>query len=80
MPFPASPIECSASGSDFAAVTDARTQSYFGNAAVVTGNPDPARVQDHSAEDFTVAPYTILIFGGSQGAQSINRAVIEAPR
>src|SRR5205823_13441583 len=25
-----------------------------------------------------VAPYTILIFGGSQGAQSINRALVEA--
>src|SRR5439155_15001930 len=27
-----------------------------------------------------VAPYTVLIFGGSQGAQSINRAVMDAVR
>jgi UDP-N-acetylglucosamine--N-acetylmuramyl-(pentapeptide) pyrophosphoryl-undecaprenol N-acetylglucosamine transferase len=62
---------------DFAAVTDARTQSYFGKRAVVTGNP--VRPEFKSIESRThAAPYTILVFGGSQGAQSINRAVIEA--
>jgi UDP-N-acetylglucosamine--N-acetylmuramyl-(pentapeptide) pyrophosphoryl-undecaprenol N-acetylglucosamine transferase len=62
---------------DFAAVTDARTQSYFGGRAVVTGNP--VRPQFKTIPPKThAAPYTILIFGGSQGAQSINRAAMEA--
>jgi UDP-N-acetylglucosamine--N-acetylmuramyl-(pentapeptide) pyrophosphoryl-undecaprenol N-acetylglucosamine transferase len=64
---------------DFAAVTDARTGRYFKDRAVVTGNP--VRPQFKSIPSKThSAPYTILIFGGSQGAQSINRAVIEALR
>lgn len=62
---------------DFAAVTDARTQSYFGACAVVTGNPVRPEFKSIPAKAHS-APYTILIFGGSQGAQSINRAVMEA--
>jgi UDP-N-acetylglucosamine--N-acetylmuramyl-(pentapeptide) pyrophosphoryl-undecaprenol N-acetylglucosamine transferase len=62
---------------DFAAVTDERTQSYFGNRAVVTGNPIRPEFKSIGPKTH-VAPYTILVFGGSQGAQSINRAVIEA--
>jgi UDP-N-acetylglucosamine--N-acetylmuramyl-(pentapeptide) pyrophosphoryl-undecaprenol N-acetylglucosamine transferase len=60
----------------FAAVTDPRTQSYFGRRAVVTGNP--VRPEFKSIQPKAhVPPYTVLIFGGSQGAQSINRAVME---
>ena len=62
---------------DFAAVTDTRTQSYFGNRAVVTGNPIRPEFKSIPPKHH-VASYTILIFGGSQGAQSINRAVIAA--
>jgi UDP-N-acetylglucosamine--N-acetylmuramyl-(pentapeptide) pyrophosphoryl-undecaprenol N-acetylglucosamine transferase len=62
---------------DFAAVTDPRTQSYFGSRAVVTGNPIRPEFKSIPAK-VHAAPYTILIFGGSQGAQAINRAVIEA--
>jgi UDP-N-acetylglucosamine--N-acetylmuramyl-(pentapeptide) pyrophosphoryl-undecaprenol N-acetylglucosamine transferase len=62
---------------DFAAVTDARTESYFGKRAVVTGNPIRPEFKSIPPKAH-VAPYTILIFGGSQGAQSINRALVEA--
>src|SRR5262245_13105276 len=62
---------------DFAAVTDERTHSYFGNRAVVTGNPVRPEFKSISPKTHT-RPYTVLVFGGSQGAQSINRGVIEA--
>ncbi len=62
---------------DFAAVTDERTQSYFGTRAVVTGNPIRPEFKTIPPKLHST-PYTILIFGGSQGAQSINRAILEA--
>jgi UDP-N-acetylglucosamine--N-acetylmuramyl-(pentapeptide) pyrophosphoryl-undecaprenol N-acetylglucosamine transferase len=62
---------------DFAAVTDERTQSYFGTRAVVTGNPIRPEFKT-IPQKLHSTPYTILIFGGSQGAQSINRAILEA--
>jgi UDP-N-acetylglucosamine--N-acetylmuramyl-(pentapeptide) pyrophosphoryl-undecaprenol N-acetylglucosamine transferase len=62
---------------NFAAVTDPRTRSYFGSRAVVTGNPVRPEFKSVPPKAH-VPPYTVLIFGGSQGAQSINKAVVEA--
>jgi UDP-N-acetylglucosamine--N-acetylmuramyl-(pentapeptide) pyrophosphoryl-undecaprenol N-acetylglucosamine transferase len=62
---------------DFVAVSDPRTETYFGKRAVVTGNPIRPEFKSISPKTH-VPPYAILIFGGSQGAQSINRAIIEA--
>ncbi len=61
----------------FAAVSDARTEAYFGKRAVVTGNPVRPEFKSLPPKEH-IPPYTILIFGGSQGAQSINRAVVES--
>jgi len=52
-------------------------EAYFGSKAVLTGNPvraDFSHVPGRSGTD----PFTLLVFGGSQGAQPINQSVIEA--
>jgi len=62
---------------DYAAITDPKTKSTFGDRGIVTGNP--IRPQFKSIGEKThQAPYTVLVFGGSQGAQAINRAVRES--
>jgi len=61
---------------NFVAVTDARTRSFFGERAIVTGNPVRPEFKSIGPKRHA-APYTILVFGGSQGAQSINRAVMD---
>jgi UDP-N-acetylglucosamine--N-acetylmuramyl-(pentapeptide) pyrophosphoryl-undecaprenol N-acetylglucosamine transferase len=61
---------------DFAAVTDPGTSSYFGSRAVVTGNPIRPQFKSIEGKEHR-PPYQILVFGGSQGAQSINKAVRE---
>ena len=51
--------------------------AYFGSKAVLTGNPVRAefsQVLSRAGND----PFTLLVFGGSQGAQPINRSTIEA--
>jgi UDP-N-acetylglucosamine--N-acetylmuramyl-(pentapeptide) pyrophosphoryl-undecaprenol N-acetylglucosamine transferase len=52
-------------------------EAYFGNKAVLTGNPvraDFSQVPGRTGND----PFTLLAFGGSQGAQPINQSVVEA--
>jgi len=62
---------------DFAAITDPRTSSYFGKRAVVTGNPIRPQFKSIQRKEHR-PPYQILVFGGSQGAQSINKGVRES--
>ncbi len=59
-----------------AAVHFEQTQKYFNNAQVV-GVPVRAEFFTIPAKDGN-APPTLLLFGGSQGAQAINRAMIAA--
>jgi UDP-N-acetylglucosamine--N-acetylmuramyl-(pentapeptide) pyrophosphoryl-undecaprenol N-acetylglucosamine transferase len=52
-------------------------EAYFGDKAVLTGNPvraDFAEIPGRSGGD----SFTLLVFGGSQGAQPINQSMIEA--
>ncbi len=52
-------------------------ECYFGSKAVLTGNPVRAefsQVPGRTGND----PFTVLVFGGSQGAQPINQSLIEA--
>ena len=61
----------------FAAVTDPRTSSYFGSRAIVTGNPIRPQFKAITRKEHK-PPYEVLVFGGSQGAQAINKAIRES--
>ncbi len=62
---------------DFIAVSDERAGRHFPRHSVVTGNPIRADFKTIGPK-LHRPPFTVLIFGGSQGAQSINLALIEA--
>ena len=62
---------------DFAAVTHERTAAFFPGKAVVTGNPVRSAFKEIEPKA-SREPFTILIVGGSQGAEAINRAVMNA--
>jgi UDP-N-acetylglucosamine--N-acetylmuramyl-(pentapeptide) pyrophosphoryl-undecaprenol N-acetylglucosamine transferase len=60
---------------DFVAVTDPRTTTFFGRRAQVTGNPIRPQFKAIAPKEHR-PPYTVLVFGGSQGAQAINAGVL----
>jgi len=60
-----------------AAVHFEQTKKYFRNAQVV-GVPIRAEFFNHSASATGNRPPTLLVFGGSQGAQAINQAMTAA--
>lgn len=62
---------------DKAALSFDAAAKFFGKKAVVTGNP-VRRSFFEIPERKPVAPFRILVFGGSQGARAINKAVIES--
>jgi len=62
---------------DFAAITDPKTKSTFGERGVVTGNPIRPQFKAIPPKPHQ-PPFTVLVFGGSQGAQSINRGIRES--
>ncbi len=63
-----------------AAVAFESTAAYFGERAIVTGNPVRSEfLSDHTGFGArTPGPARVLIFGGSQGAHAINVAMVEA--
>jgi UDP-N-acetylglucosamine--N-acetylmuramyl-(pentapeptide) pyrophosphoryl-undecaprenol N-acetylglucosamine transferase len=72
-----------------AAVTFEATQAFFGSKAFLSGNPvrpeffaaiqrkEPGTNDDTSGTRVGAA-FTVLVFGGSQGAHAINMAMVEA--
>jgi UDP-N-acetylglucosamine--N-acetylmuramyl-(pentapeptide) pyrophosphoryl-undecaprenol N-acetylglucosamine transferase len=59
------------------AVAEERTASFFPGRAVVTGNPVRPGFKTLARRDHQ-RPFSVLVTGGSQGAEAINRAVIDA--
>ena len=62
---------------DKAALTFEDAVPFFGKKAVVTGNPVRGEFFDIELEE-PHSPLRLLVFGGSQGSQAINRAVTAA--
>ncbi len=63
---------------DQAAVTFEEALPYFRGKGVVTGNPVRREFFDVPAKMRSKDEFSVLIFGGSQGARGINRAVVES--
>jgi UDP-N-acetylglucosamine--N-acetylmuramyl-(pentapeptide) pyrophosphoryl-undecaprenol N-acetylglucosamine transferase len=49
-------------------------ERFFGQKAILTGNPVRSEFMGQSSER-RPGPFTVLVFGGSQGARAINQAV-----
>jgi UDP-N-acetylglucosamine--N-acetylmuramyl-(pentapeptide) pyrophosphoryl-undecaprenol N-acetylglucosamine transferase len=63
---------------DGAAVSFEMSLPYFGGKAVVTGNPVRREFFDIPARRRDPARFSLLLFGGSQGAHAVNEAMIAA--
>ncbi len=61
-----------------AALTFEEAAKFFGEKAVVTGNPVRREFFDIRAKARDNCNFSILVFGGSQGARAINNAMIDA--
>ncbi len=63
---------------DAAAVSFEAASPYFRGKAVVTGNPVRREFFDTPARQRDPARFSLLIFGGSQGARAVNLAMVAA--
>ena len=63
---------------DAAAVSFAETVAYFPGKAVVTGNPVRREFFDIPAKVRDPVRFSLLLFGGSQGARAVSEAMLEA--
>ncbi|MBC7798185.1 MAG: UDP-N-acetylglucosamine--N-acetylmuramyl-(pentapeptide) pyrophosphoryl-undecaprenol N-acetylglucosamine transferase, partial [Pyrinomonadaceae bacterium] len=63
---------------DKAAVTFAEAASFFPDKAVVTGNPVRREFFDIPPKSRDDNGFSLLAFGGSQGARAINQAIVAA--
>jgi len=63
---------------DRAAVSFAQALPYFRGKARVTGNPVRREFFDIPAKQREAGRFSLLVFGGSQGARAINEAMMEA--
>jgi UDP-N-acetylglucosamine--N-acetylmuramyl-(pentapeptide) pyrophosphoryl-undecaprenol N-acetylglucosamine transferase len=63
---------------DRAAVTFEASLSYFRGKGVVTGNPVRREFFDIPPKARDATRFSVLVFGGSQGARAINEAVVAA--
>src|SRR5215213_2045631 len=62
---------------DAAAVSFEAALPYFNGKAVVTGNPVRREFFDIPPKARDATRFSVLVFGGSQGARAINEAIIE---
>jgi UDP-N-acetylglucosamine--N-acetylmuramyl-(pentapeptide) pyrophosphoryl-undecaprenol N-acetylglucosamine transferase len=63
---------------DAAAVSFEMSLPYFGGKAVVTGNPVRREFFDIPIKVRDPSRFSLLLFGGSQGARAVNEAMIDA--
>ena len=63
---------------DAAAVSFEAALPYFGGKGVVTGNPVRREFFEVPAKPRDPARFSLLIFGGSQGARAVNEAMVAA--
>src|SRR5438067_13713694 len=61
---------------DAAAVSFEAALPFFGDKAVVTGNPVRSEFFEIKAKERDPHKFSLLLFGGSQGSRAINEAMI----